>query len=84
MNETLRLYIRALLEKKELILEPDENSEREKSAEDEVSVAANVAGPMVPLGADPTYPKKKKKNKKRTPQQSIAASFANAKLAFKK
>ena len=37
MNETLRLYIRALLEKKELILEPDENPEREKSAEDEAS-----------------------------------------------
>ena len=84
MPNILRQYIRMLIEKKELILEPDENSDTEKDREDEASVAANVAGPMTPLGADSTYPKKKKKNKTRSPGQSAAASFANAELAFKK
>ena len=84
MNKVLRLYIRTLLEKKDLLVEPDENPERDDSTEDEASVAANVAGVSTPLGTDSTYPKKKKKNKKRTPQQSLAASFANAELAFKK
>ena len=49
MPNILRQYIRLLIEKKELILEPDENSDTEQEREDEASVAANVAGPMLSL-----------------------------------
>jgi len=84
MNNILKQYVRFILEKNELLTEPDEISGREENAEDEMSVVANIAGVSTPLGSDSTYPKKKKKNKKRTPAQSAAAAFAAADLAFKK
>ena len=73
----LRKIIRLILEKKELLSEPDIT---EKDSENEASIAAGVAGATVPLGAESTYPNKKKK--KRKPAHKVAGrAFGNAKLA---
>lgn len=61
--------------KKELITEPDSS---EESEENEVSVAANVAGVTTPLGAGPTYPKKYR-DKRKSPASVAGRSFGNAK-----
>ena len=62
LSETkLRELIRSILEKKDLIVEPDFTKEKE---ENEASVSGAVAGVTVPLGADSTYPNKRKKKKK--------------------
>ena len=64
----LRKFIRHLIEaekktddEEELLVEPDVTDGR---GEDEVSVAANVAGVTTPLGTGPTYPNRPKKKKK--------------------
>lgn len=84
--EELRTVIRSLIqemlkEKEELLTEPDEASGRE---EEEAS-AGGVAGVSTPLGTGPTYPDKSKRSKKiRSPLDSAAASFGNAKIVRKK
>ena len=78
LSETkLRELIRSILEKKDLIVEPDFTKEKE---ENEASVAGAVAGVTVPLGADSTYPNKRKK-KKKPAHVAAGKSFGNAKLA---
>ncbi len=73
----LRKYIRMILEKKDIIGEPDLTNKEERDKElknkkkklkkpDEASVAAGMPGVSTPLGTGPTYPAKIiKKNKKR-------------------
>ena len=76
--DTLRKYIRIILEKKDVIGEPDltnkeerdkelrSKKEKKKKKPDEASVAAGMPGVSTPLGTGPTYPAKIiKKNKKR-------------------
>ena len=75
--KTLRQYIRIILEKKDVIGEPDLTNKEEREKElkskkekrkkpDEASVAAGMPGVSTPLGTGPTYPAKIiKKNKKR-------------------
>ena len=69
-----------ILEKKDLLLEPDFPKEKMDSEEKEASMAGAVAGATVPLGVDSTYPNKRSKKKK--PAHKVAGkSFGNAKLA---
>ena len=76
----LREIIKSILEKKDLLLEPDFPKEQKDSEENEASVAGAAAGVTVPLGADSTYPNKSSKKKK--PAYKVAGkSFGNAKLA---
>ena len=76
--DPLRKYIRIILEKKDVIGEPDLTNKEERDKElrskekkkeknsDEASVAAGMPGVSTPLGTGPTYPAKViKKNKKR-------------------
>ena len=63
----LREFIaHVLLEKEELIAEPDQTDEEPK---EEQVTTASIAGVTTPLGTGPRYPaptiKKKKKNKKK-------------------
>ena len=79
--KNLRLFIRKILEEaqeKELITEPDDTEGREESAEDEASVAANVAGVTTPLGTGPTYPRKTK-DKRKSPAAVAGSAFGGAK-----
>ena len=50
---------------KDLLLEPDASAENDENDDDmpEQSVVANIAGATAPLGADATFPNKKKKSK---------------------
>ena len=76
MDNLRRLVRLILLEaKKKLITEPDDS---EKPDENEVSVAANVAGATTPLGTGPTYPKKYR-NKRKSPASVAGRSFGGAK-----
>jgi len=71
MLSSLRYYIKLILEKenkkkKELLTEPDKvTSKDDQDRDDEASVVANVAGVTTPLGTGPTYPRGKRKSKKR-------------------
>jgi len=71
MRSSLRYYIRLILEKekkkkKELLTEPDEvTGKDEKDREDETSVVASIAGVTTPLGTGSTYPRGKRKAKKK-------------------
>ena len=84
--EELRIVIRSLIkemmnEKEELLTEPDEVEGRE---EEEASVGG-VVGVSTPLGTGPAYPNKSNRPKKlRSPLDSAAASFGNAKIVRKK
>ena len=73
----LRKIIRFILEKKKLLSEPDLNK---KDKENEASVSGSIAGVTVPLGAESTYPNKKKK-KRKPPHKVAGRAFGNAKLA---
>ncbi len=51
----------------DLLIEPDSPDEsRDAEIEKEASGAAAVAGATVPLGASPTYPKNRKKRKRKS------------------
>lgn len=79
----IREFIRLVLEKKDVLGEPDlsnqderskrkkdSKSKKEKKAPDEASVAAGMPGVSTPLGTGPTYPAKVIKRTKKKKKQN--------------
>lgn len=83
---TLRQLIRLMLEKIELLSEPDASSEGQEAQDEFSGVAAIGGGPAMPLGAGPHYPGPDLPAYSRTKKQVDIAgrSFGGARPARKK
>lgn len=83
---TLRQLIRLMLEKSELLSEPDVSSEGQEDQYEFSGVAAIGGGPAMPLGAGPHYPGPDLSPRKRIRNQVdvVGRSFGGAKPARKR